>query len=397
MTIANLAPIIVARAHQVLRKRLPLLVLCNKDFKDVPSGVEKNIYIDVPADAGAVAGNASAGAYFDPGTKSNNPKTLTLDQWVDDGWYLADDDIARIATVTGFVPNLMLTSVEKIARRIAQDGWATYKKVYGAVGTAGTTPFATTTDVLVDAGIKLDDQLCPPESRVALYNSKAKAAILKLDSFKGFDKRGDLAPLRDAELGRFLGFDQFLDQAVPLHTAGTLSNGSTHTAKIDGAVAADATTMDIDETTLTGTVVEGDIFTVAGDSQQYVVVSGGTAAGNALAGITFQPPSVAGFADDAVVTFLNSHRVNLGYHPNALYFGSRRMDMSEHAKELLGIAAGQGGQVLAEYSMADPMTGIVLRVTIVRQKYRVVCNFDTLYGWLMVQPKMATRILGEGT
>lgn len=393
MAISNVAPIMIARAHQVLRRRLPFLQFMNKDFKNVPAGYQSTIPIDVPGDASA-AGNASAAAYFDPGTKSTNTKNLTLDQWTEDGWYIKDDDVVNISKMSNFVPNQMTLSLEAIARRVSQDAWAMYKKVYSAAGSAGTTPFGSTTDVVADAGQLLDDKFCPQNDRHLMINSKAKAAVLKLDSFKSFDKRGDILALRDAELGRFLGFDWYMDQGVPLHTRGTL----TGSPLINGAVAADATTMSIDAGALTGTVVEGDIFTVAGDTQQYVVVTGGTAAANALAGITFQPPCVAGFADNAAVTFVATHRVNMAYHPNAFYFGSRKMDQSAHMRELLGLPpASSDSNILSELVTEDPDTGIVLRQTIVRQKYRTVCNYDAMYGFLCVQPKMASRLMGEGT
>jgi hypothetical protein len=394
MAISNLAATLIARAHMVLRRRLPILRHVNKDFADVPCGVGEAIYIDVPGDA-EEAGNASAAAYFDPGTKSSNTKTLSLSSWIEDGWYLKDDDLAKISQQSGFVPNLMKTSIEGMALRIANDIWSVYKGVYAAVGTAGNTPFGSSTDVIVDAGVKLDDMLCPVFDRVALYNSAAKGNLLKLDAYKSFEKRGPQSQpiLAEGELGRYLGFDHMLDQAVPLHTSGTLSDGNSANALVNGALAADATTMNLDAATLTGTLVAGDVFTFAGDSQQYVVVTGGTAAGNALTGITFQPPLVNAVADNTEITLVASHRVNLAFRPDAIYFGSRRMEMSEHAKRLIGDARAQGNDVL-EVTLPDPETGIVLRMVIVRQKYRIVVNFDCMYGFLLVQPKMTCRILG---
>lgn len=390
MTISNLAPQIIARAHQFLRARLPILMLCNKDYVGTPQGVDSTIQIPIPGVAVA-ASDATYAAYYDPGTKSNNNKTLALTSHIEDGWYLTEPDLAKIAKGSAFLPTLMETSLESLALRIAADIWAVYKGVYAATGAAGTTPFGSTTDVAIDAGQLLDDMKCPQNPRNFLLNSKAKAAVLKLDSFKSFEKRGDIAPLRDNELGRFAGLNWFMDQAVPLHTKGTLATAPL----INGAVAADATTMSLDATSLTGTLVTGDVFTIAGDTQQYVVVTGGTAGSNALAGVTFQPPSVAGFADNAALTLVGTHRVNLAFHPNAIYFGSRELaGMTETLTAMLGVAKSN-----AEYEqvMTDPLTGITLRMVIVRQKNRLVVNFDTLYGVSLVQPKMASRILGEAT
>ena len=87
---------------------------------------------------------------------------------------------------------------------------------------------------------------------------------------------------------------------------GTLSNGTGMLAKVnDATYTVGDFTVDIDDTSLTGTVVAGDIFTVAGDAQQYVVTAGATASGNAIAGMAFTPASKVAWADDAVITFFD--------------------------------------------------------------------------------------------
>ena len=384
--IASLAPMIIAKAHKVLRKRLAILTNVNKDYAMIPKGKDETIPVSVPTDFGT-AGNASAAAYFDPPDHTNVTRNLALTSWKEKGFYLTDQEIAKIATEVGYVPNQLEAAAEAIARAIAADGWATYKGVYGLVGSAGTTPFGSTTDVAVDAGSLLDDQFCPTEDRTLLVNSAAKANVLKLDAFKSFDKRGDLSPLRDANMGRFLGLDWFLDQAVPLHTRGTLAG----TPLVNGAVAIGATTMNIDAGALTGTVVPGDIFTVAGDPQQYVATNTTTAAANAITGITFSPASVLGFADNAAVTFVATHRVNLAFNKNAIYFGSRIL-----AGDDTGLL-GNVGNAIFEEKMEDPVTGVVLRLSVTRQKYRVVWNLDCLYGWLLARPELAVRVAGAST
>lgn len=392
--LSNLSMQVIAKAHMVLRRRLPILQSCNKDWADTPAGVQSTIPISIPQ-VMAIAGNASPGPYLNPGDHTNVNDSLVLDQHVEQGFYLTDPEAYAIEAGKDYVPHLMESAVESVARRIAQDAWLTYKSVYGAVGTPGTTPFGSTTDLLVDGGALLDDQLCPPERRVGLLNGAAKAALLKLDAFKGFDKRNEMGPLKDAVLGRFLGFDLMLDQAVPRHTAGTLTNGSAHAALINGAVSAGATTLNIDATSLSGTVVTGDIFTVAGDTQTYRVTNGTlTASGNAIAGIQFAPASVSGFADNAVITFKDSHRVNLLMHPNALYFGSRRMDQGQHVRSLMQQETGQGSGIFKR-SMVDPVTGIVLRVSVQEQKQQTAWMLDCMYGFKLVRPELAVRLMGE--
>lgn len=72
---------------------------------------------------------------------------------------------------------------------------------------------------------------------------------------------------------------------------------------VQGAVAQSATSATFDAASLTGTLLAGDTFTVAGDAQEYTVVTGGAAASNEVA-ITFTPAVVpgAGWSDNAAVT-----------------------------------------------------------------------------------------------
>lgn len=83
------------------------------------------------------------------------------------------------------------------------------------------------------------------------------------------------------------------------------------TPLVDGALNAGETTMDIDAASLTGVVIIGDIFTLAGESGSPThTVTGGpfyVAAANAIASITFSTVIAAGgVANDAAVSFASN-------------------------------------------------------------------------------------------
>lgn len=84
------------------------------------------------------------------------------------------------------------------------------------------------------------------------------------------------------------------------------------TPLVQGAVAQGATAATFDAASLTGTILPGDVFTVAGDAQEYTVVTGGAAASDELA-ITFTPAVVpgAGWADNAAVTLASNSVANV--------------------------------------------------------------------------------------
>lgn len=97
----------------------------------------------------------------------------------------------------------------------------------------------------------------------------------------------------------YRGMDGFLSfGGVLVATAGPLVNG---------ALIAGATSLNLDGTNLTGVLVTGDTFTLAGEAGTPVhTVTGGpyVAAGNAIAGVTFTPAIAAGgVADNAAISF----------------------------------------------------------------------------------------------
>lgn len=241
-----------------------------------------------------------------------------------------------------------------------------------------------TTDVTAMRKV-LNKQLAPPGDRRVVIDPDAEANALDLRAFQDSSWRGDTAGIIEGQINRKFGFDWFMDQLVPTHTTGTLSNGSTHTAKVnDASYTVGESTVDIDETTLTGTVVEGDVFTVAGDNQTYTVTADATAAANALAGMAFTPPSKVAWANEAVVTFQDSHVVNLGFHRDAFAFASRPLEDVNNANL---------GSLIQ--SATDPVSGLSLRLEVSRQHKRINWSFDILYGAKLVRPELATRLAGK--
>ena len=80
---------------------------------------------------------------------------------------------------------------------------------------------------------------------------------------------------------------------------------------VNGALIENDTTMDIDAVSLTGVVIVGDTFTLAGEAGSPThTVTGGpfyVAAGNAIASITFSTAVAAGgVANDAAVSFTSN-------------------------------------------------------------------------------------------
>lgn len=102
----------------------------------------------------------------------------------------------------------------------------------------------------------------------------------------------------------FLLTDSEIDGAMQLaqrtgNPAGTLSAS---VLAVNGTTAAGATEIALDATTVTGGVLPGASFTIAGNSQRYFVSGEVDASSNALT-VEFWPGLVASATDDAAVTF----------------------------------------------------------------------------------------------
>jgi len=209
-------------------------------------------------------------------------------------------------------------------------------------------------------------------------------AFLKDSTFnqnQGAGEAGVQTQMRGS-LGRKFGFEIFRNQNVQSHTMGT---ASTATLAVQGLTAAGATTITLDAATVTGTLVPGDTFVIAGNTQRYSVTNTVTAAANAFAGVTITPGLAAAAADNAVVTAsLDNHVMNVGFHKNA--FALAMAPLSE-------VGNGLGARMS---TVADPITGLALRSRIWYEggTSKVYVGLDALYGVKTLDPNLARRLRG---
>ena len=208
--------------------------------------------------------------------------------------------------------------------------------------------------------------------------------LLNLQAFTQQQGAGDMGVMSQmrGSLGMKYGMETFANQNVSTHTKGTASTG---TLAIDGTFALAATTVNLDAGSVTGTLVPGDTFSIAGDTQRYAVTNTVTASGNAFTGVTITPGLAVAPADDAVVTVsLDDHTINLGFHRNA--FALATAPLPEIGNEL-------GAKIAA---VTDPVTGLALRSRIyyVGNSSEVHVAIDVLYGVTTLDPNLACRARG---
>lgn len=326
--------------------------------------------VNVPIPATATTANVTPSNVL-PAPVASTPTTtpLVVDQWKKNQPFgITDKEMTEIDQNKNFLPDKTTAAIEALAREMNTYIFSKYPGVYGAVGTAGTTPFGgeKATDVAQAKRI-LAEQLCPTNGRNLVIDPSAEANA---------GVNGQMADMNltnrevhiEGEIGRRHGFDFFMDQDVPFHTAGTGTSIQTAAA---GAVGATSIATD----TGTGTLVVGDIVTFAGHAQQYTVTA---AVADVSAGtMAFSPALVSAVADNEAIAKLASHRVNLAFHPNAFAFVTVPMETRENMQQV-----------------RDEVTSVILRLEQIQEYKQVAYEFDVLYGAALIRPELAVRVLG---
>jgi len=217
-----------------------------------------------------------------------------------------------------------------------------------------------------------------------MVDSDIEASLLGMSQFTnaGYAGAND-ETLMSGFIGRRLGTEFFANQNTPLHTTGAMSDA-------EGTLTASAGDKTVTFAGLTDndTVKEGDIFTVAGDDQKYVVTEDGTVGSGTSTELTVGIfPALQQDADGAVVTFENGtsateYSHNLMFHENA--FALAMAPLTEEGASL-------GAQI---GTVTDPVTGLALRSRMFYDGDHNVIKvaIDALWGVKLLAPNRATRV-----
>jgi hypothetical protein len=305
-----------------------------------------------------------------------------------------------------FADRVLKPRISQLASSIDADVANSYKSIYSAVGTPGTTPG--TSLVMLQAQQKLNEYAVPMQDRYLTCNPAANAQLV--EGMKGFFNPTNTISKQFASgmMGTgVLGYDEVnMSQSILNHTTG--SRSTTDTILVNGAISTQgATTIAIDGGTSSATIKQGDIFTIAGvysvnpqtrqstgSLQQFVATADATASSGAWSSVSISPPiytstnalaTVDSFpADNAAVTFLGaastSYAQNLVYQKNAITFATADLLLPQ-------------GVDMASRQVHN---GISMRI--VRQydinNDRMPCRIDVLYGYSVIRAPMAVRMWG---
>jgi P22 coat protein - gene protein 5 len=384
-------PKILAQALNTLREQAVIPLLVNSDYS--ADAAKKGQVIDVPVPTKMRAVDVQPGP-FSQAVDDLTIETvqIPLNNWKESAFRLSDKELMEI--MDG-VPSMQVTEASRaLGNAVASSIYQQYKGIYNAVGTAGTTPFATNGRDATNARKFLNRWLTPDSDRRIILDVDAEANALNLDVFQRVDASGSSDVLRNAVIGRKFGFEFYYDQLMPTHISGGLA-GPITIKTVPTVTTTNTGTPGLrnpdkfSSVTLTGatggSMKEGDLFTVAGDSQTYVVRADAARAGADIT-VLFSPApqAPAAWVASAAVTILPSHVVNLAFHRDSIALAVRSLNNDMFQSEL-------GGMIM---TLQDPVTRIPLRLEVRREYKQIRWSLDILWGTAIVRPETACRILG---
>jgi hypothetical protein len=382
-TLTAILPMVLARGLLALRSRVLMTRLVNTDYS--MEAKKKGATIDVPVTAALTATNVTPAAYPEAPVNLTIPTVqISLSNWMKASFGLTDKELGQIEAQENFIPLEMSAAFEALASAINDSVFAEYVGVYGLTGTAGTTPFGAGVEVTTATLARrlLSIQKCPNENRRGVLDFTAEANALALSQFSDAEKTGSGMEKMTGEIGMKFGFLWAADDGVPTHTRGAIGAGD---MTVNGVNAAGASSVSIAKGVgASWSAVEGDIFTIAGDDQQYVVTAATTVVHNANTSVPISPVLAAATSGGEAITTVDSHVVNLAFHRDAFALAMRAPD--EALKEVFDPDNS--------YTMEDPVTGLVMRLEIIRMYKQIMWELDCLWGAKLVRPQYAVRIAG---
>ncbi len=300
-------PTIVAKeALLVLEDNVVLAGLVHRDYSKEYQKIGSTVVVRKPTSFTASA--VTAGTSMHMNTVTESSVTVVLNSHLDVSWEVSSQELSlNVADFSEqFIQPAMIAHAATVDSLLAD----LYRDAY-VHQTVSSTPAITD---LADLEGIMSHVKVPLNDRRLVLAPITKSGYMGVASIINANKSGDGGrALRNAEIGRLLGFDTYMDQRIRTHTqpiadaAGALGN----------AWSAAATSGSVISITASGTILADDVFKVTGYDEWFVVAKNATADSGGSVLVAFDPASVGTFAAASVITFQKSHRANMAFHKDA--------------------------------------------------------------------------------
>lgn len=265
------------------------------------------------------------------------------------------------------------TLANEMEKDVAVEAAAASSRAYG---TAGTTPFAT--DLSDAAQIKklLDDNGAPMGGRSMIINTTAGVNLRSLTQLTNVSDAGTNMTLRQGELLNLFGFSIKESAGIQNVAQSTISGVTLNAAE------AGATELTIKAAT-SGSLKAGDVITIAGDDNKYVVAEANSALAASGKIKIAKPGLLQAAADSAAVTVVAASARNIAFTQNAIQLVTRA-------------PALPGGRDAAvdSYIMTDSRSGMSFEVRVYQGYRKMRMEVACAWGVKVIKPEHVATLLG---
>jgi len=283
-----------------------------------------------------------------------------------------------------FVDNTLAQAIRKIVNAIeAHVGTVAKNGASRAVGTAGTTPFASSHAVIPQANQILTDNGAPVDGQRSLVLSTGAATALKtLANVYKVNESGAVDTFRNGVLLDIDGVAIKQSAGVASHTKGTLAGSPTSAA---AGFAIGATDITLTASVGTGTIVAGDVLSLANDTGNAYVVKTGVADASTAATLVLNKTGLrkATGASARALTVAANYTANVLFHRSAIELVMRPPAMPDG-----------GDRAEDRMTVVDPKSGLVFECAIYKGYGMNLMEIICYYQAKVWKPEFVATVLG---
>lgn len=312
-------------------------------------------------------------------------KTLTVDTYAGVQIPWTGEDIKHVNNGNGFETiygDQIRQAMRAIVNTIEAAVWsAAYVASSRAYGTAGTTPFASNFNDIAQVRKILVDNGCPVNDGMVslVMNSAVGANLRSLAQLQKANEAGGTELLRQGVLLDLQGMMIRESAGISSHTKGA---GTGYDINNGSGEAIGQTSLTVDGGTVNTTGIKaGDVVTLAGDANKYIVATTTTATSGEL--VINEPGLRIAGADTVEITVGDSYTPNLAFHKSAIELVVRPP------------ALPMGGDAAADMmTVQDPWSGLVFDIAMYRGYMKSMFEIRCLYGVKAWKPAHIATLLG---
>lgn len=374
-TLTNVLPVLAQAAQVVSREACGMLR--SVDLRGSAEPVALGQTVNIPKNPAIATGAWAASLMPSLADRTVTGLQLTLSTAKKVDWHLTSEHQRGMDSGNSTAMDDFKRQAEQAMRAISNEIEAylwdlAYKATSRAVGTAATTPFASSLADAASVGRILNENGAPVSGRSLVLNPAAYANVQA--QFANVASTRDPASFTDGDLPMISGLQPRISPQVGTHTAGTSSG---HLLNESPSAAIGDTTLTLD--TGTGTILVGDVIQTATGGRYYGVKTALTGAD-----VVINDPGIYGaaLANNAAILVQASHVANVALTRDAVMCVVRPP------------AQAEGSQYMEHTAVVDPVSGIPFGVCKIVGDGAVFYSVRAIYGALVIESGHIARLMG---